>query len=300
MTFFRRGLAVAVVGILIALTPSVACAEAPKVEWWWTLAVSASDPNTLVLGTSDGVYRSTDAGKTWRPDGLTGVDATSLVQVGSTLFVGGLRKPAGSKAVVIEAGAYTIPSGPGVLAASTDGGKTWRPLHPRGLPGLDVQALAADPVSSGGLFLLLRAGGLYRSTDGGSSFEMVTPRLGGPPWALAVTQGGHLVAGDMATGNYLSATGKHWQHTAFTDLKRSAMVMEYAVQPADQKRVLMTSYGVEMSPNAGKSWRVVLNSKVMFGPVAWAPSSSAVAYAIGWDRSVWRSDDGGRHWARTS
>ena len=76
--------------------------------------------------------------------------------------------------------------------------------------------------------------------------------------------------------------------------------MEYAVQPSDPQRVLMTSYGVELSSDGGKSWHVVLNSKVMFGPVAWSPSTPDVAYAIGWDRSVWRSTDGGKVWARTS
>jgi hypothetical protein len=40
----------------------------------------------------------------------------------------------------------------------------------------------------------------------------------------------------------------------------------------------------------------VLKSKIMFGPVAWAPGTAAIAYAVGWDRSVWRSDDGGNTW----
>jgi len=253
-----------------------------------------------VLGTNDGLLRSTNAGKTWHADGLSGVDATSLVQAGHTFFVGGVRKPAGAKAVVVEGHAYTIPPGPGVLATSADGGATWQQLHPRGLPNLNVQALAADPSKNAVLYVLLRTGGLYRSVDGGRSFRVVTPKIGGPAWALAITQNNHFVAGDMATGNYLSSSGAQWQHTSFTDPKGGAMVMEYAVQPSDPQRVLMTSYGVELSSDGGKSWHVVLNSMVMFGPVAWSPSTPDVAYAIGWDRSVWRSTDGGKVWARTS
>jgi photosystem II stability/assembly factor-like uncharacterized protein len=78
------------------------------------------------------------------------------------------------------------------------------------------------------------------------------------------------------------------------------MVMEYAVQPADATRVIMTSVGIEMSTDGGKSWHVALKSKVMFGPVAWAPSASDVAYAIGFDRSFWRSEDGGQTWKQIS
>jgi len=196
--------------------------------------------------------------------------------------------------------AYTIPSGPGVVAMSTDSGATWHLLHPDGLPSLAVQALATGRANSAVLYVLLRTGALYRSADAGRSFQLVAPKIGGPAWAFAITQGNHFVAGDMASGNYLSASGKLWQHTSFKDAKGGAMVMEYAVQPTDSTRVLMTSYGVEMSSDGGKSWHVVLKSKVMFGPVAWAPTTPAVAYAVGWDRSVWRSTDGGKSWRRTS
>jgi photosystem II stability/assembly factor-like uncharacterized protein len=34
----------------------------------------------------------------------------------------------------------------------------------------------------------------------------------------------------------------------------------------------------------------------MFGPIAWAPESPDLAYAVGWDHSVWRSADGGKTW----
>ena len=79
------------------------------------------------------------------------------------------------------------------------------------------------------------------------------------------------------------------------------MVMEYAVQPSDSTRVLMTGIGVEMSTDSGKTWHVALKSNVMFGPVAWAPTRSDVAYAIGVDdHSLWRSDNGGKSWTKVS
>jgi hypothetical protein len=60
---------------------------------------------------------------------------------------------------------------------------------------------------------VIRGGALYRSTDNGRTFRSFAPKVGGTGWALAVTQGGELVSGDMTTGSYLSANGKRWQHT---------------------------------------------------------------------------------------
>jgi photosystem II stability/assembly factor-like uncharacterized protein len=91
-----------------------------------------------------------------------------------------------------------------------------------------------------------------------------------------------------------------WQKTPFVDSRGGKMVMEYAVQPTDTAHVLMTSVGIESSSDGGKTWHLALKSNVMFGPVAWAPSASDVAYAIGFDRSFWRSGDGGKTWAKVS
>jgi photosystem II stability/assembly factor-like uncharacterized protein len=55
-----------------------------------------------------------------------------------------------------------------------------------------------------------------------------------------------------------------------------------------------------MSTDGGKTWHVALKSKAMFGPVAWASNTRGVAYAVGFDRSVWRSDDGGESWTAVS
>lgn len=290
--------AVAVAGTVAALLPIVATAAIPKASWYWTL--SAGDPNTLLLGTSAGLYRSTDAGKTWQPAGTARINATSVIQSAGTVLVGGIRTRAGSKAVMVVGGAYISGPGTSVVEASTDGGKTWEPRTPRGLPNIGVQALAVDPADDSVIYAVVRNGALYRSTDGGDSFRLVAATVGGTPWAIAVTNNHHFVTGDMTSGSYLSSTGDRWLRTNFADPKGGSMVMEYAVQPTDAHHILMTSYGVLASKDAGKTWSVALKSKVMFGPVAWALSTPTVAYAVGWNRSLWRSDDGGRSWRRTS
>ena len=38
----------------------------------------------------------------------------------------------------------------------------------------------------------------------------------------------------------------------------------------------------------------------MFGPIAWAPSATDTAYAVGFDNSLWRTDDAGKTWKKVS
>ncbi len=285
-----------------AATPTVAVSPAvkpavPSSTWYWTMAVSPSDPNVLVLATGNGLYRSGDGGKTWQPTGPKRVNATSVVQAGKSIFMGGVHLAAGSP-VIRKGTARAASDGSAVLAASTDGGKTWKVLHPRGLPNVSIQSLAVDTAKGDALYALLNTGGLYRSTDGARSFRVVSPKFGIAPWALAVTQNSHFVSGDMDSGPHVSTNGTTWQKTSFKDSNGGRMVMEYAVQPGDATKVLMTSIGVEMSTDGGKTWHVTLRSPVMFGPVAWAPSKPSVAYAVGFDASLWRSEDGGKSWAK--
>ena len=280
-----------------AATGVTAAAQLPYAPWYWTMAVSPTDPKVLVLGTNNGLLRTVDGAKTWQPTGPKNVNMTSLAQAGGTLYAGGVPGP---NPVARKGTGRTAPDGPGVLATSPDGGKTWRVLHPAGLPDHTIQALAADPADARTLYALLNDGGFYRSTDGAKSFQRVSAKLGVAPWALAVAQGGRFVAGDMDSGGFQSTDGKTWLRSPFTDSNGGRMVMEYAVQPSDTSRIVMTSVGIQLSNDAGKTWQPALRSKVMFGPVAWAPSEPDLVYAIGFDRSFWRSSDGGKTWTKVS
>jgi photosystem II stability/assembly factor-like uncharacterized protein len=290
---------------LVATTAVVAAASAsaaavPKAAWYWTMAVAPSHSDVLVLGTSDGLYRSADGGRTWHAAGPRDFNATSVVDSGATMLAAGVAKPADAIAVLNEQGRFAVAPGHGMFLASNDEGRTWSTVAPSGLPATGVQALAVDPATPSTLLAVVRGGGLYRSTDGGGSFRKMSPKVGGTGWAVAQTAGGRLVSGDMTTGSYVSADGKSWSRTAFADSRGSKMVMEFAVQPGDRAHVLMSAYGVESSSDGGKTWQPVLHSKVMFGPAAWAPGDAQVAYAVGFDRSLWRSDDGGANWKKVS
>jgi hypothetical protein len=294
----------AILGAVSRSSPSDAASTAastgqklPFVPWYWTMLVSPSDPNLLLLGTSKGRYRSTDGGTSWSATGPKGIHATSIVQAGNSIVVGGVRTT-NPNPVIRKGAARTAPDGPSIVAASTDDGKTWRELHPRGLPSVTIQALAADPKDDKAVYALLNNGKLYRSTDGAGSFTLVSPSLGIAPWALAVTQDGSFVGGDMDSGSFVSKNAKAWKATPFKDSNGGKMVMEYAVQPGASKKILMSSDGIMVSDDGGKTWRPAMKSTVMFGPIAFAPSAANTAYAIGFDNSLWRTDDAGKTWKK--
>ena len=69
-----------------------------------------------------------------------------------------------------------------------------------------------------------------------------------------------------------------------------------AVQPGDTTHIIMSSIGIELSTDGGKTWSPALKSTTMFGPIAWASGSSGVAYAAGFDGSVWKTTDSGKTW----
>jgi photosystem II stability/assembly factor-like uncharacterized protein len=294
----------AILGAVSRSSPSDAASNAaatgqklPYVPWYWTMIVSPSDPDRLVLGTSKGLYRSTDGGKSWVATGPKGFHATSIVQAGDAIVVGGVRTK-NPNPVIRKGAARTAPDGPAVVSVSTDDGGSWKELKPRGLPSVTIQALASDPKDDEVVYALLNNGKLYRSSDRAASFSLVSPSLGIAPWAIAVTQDGTFVSGDMDSGSFRSADAKTWKATPFRDSNGGKMVMEYAVQPGNSKRILMSSDGIMASDDGGKTWRIAMKSKTMFGPIAFAPSEAQTAYAIGFDNSLWRSDDAGKTWKK--
>lgn len=284
---------------LLAVFAATAAAAVPKANWYWTMAVSPANANVLLLGTSSGIYRSQDGGKSWKASGLATVNVTSVVADGSTLLAGGVIPNNPDASPVSGTKTDFAPSpGKGTFAESSDGGLTWSTLKPKGLPATGIQALAVDPANAKLVYAVLTNGAIYRSSDAAGSFTLLSTKIGGTPWALVVSANERLAAGNMSSGNYLSSNASSWRKTVFTDPDGSHMVMEYAAEPGHPTHILMTSYGVLGSTNAGSSWQVSLKSKVMFGPIAFATPS--VVYAVGFDQSLWRSTNDGRSWTEVA
>ena len=153
-----------------------------------SIAVAASNHNVLYVGTGeacirgnishgDGVYRSLDAGKTWKNVGLKDSRAIGKVIINPTnpdiVFVAALGHPFGSNT---ERGIFR----------TQDGGKTWEKVLYKDdkTGGIDI---AFDPHNPNVLFAAmwqarrtawsLESGGpgsgLYRSSDGGTTWKRI-------------------------------------------------------------------------------------------------------------------------------
>lgn len=157
------------------------------------ITVAPSDPNVIYVGMGehairgvmtshgDGVYRSTDAGKTWTHLGLEKSRHISSIEV----------HPQNPEIVwvAIQGAAHNATPERGIYK-STDGGKTWKktlfinadtgasdlsldPSNPRILyAGMWEHRRFPWTVKSGG-----EGSGLYKSTDGGETWEKLTEGL---------------------------------------------------------------------------------------------------------------------------
>ena len=127
------------------------------------------------------VYESVDGGAHW----------STIANIGTnwniTDVVAGSSNLQTLYASVLHHGVYK----------STDGGHSWAPVN-SGLPNAEVMALAADPSQPGVVWVALnhdatptggvyRAGGIYKTTDGGQSWVSanngIPQILGSTTWA---------------------------------------------------------------------------------------------------------------------
>ena len=107
------------------------------------------NPATVYVGTYDGLFRSTDAGRTWRGSG-SGLSAKFEARGASAR-----GPPQGA----IDRLRRAVSRGAGVFK-STDSGKSWRSV----LRGVVVYALAIDPRT--GSVYAATGQGVYRSANG--------------------------------------------------------------------------------------------------------------------------------------
>ena len=153
------------------------------------IAVAPSNPRVLYAGTGegfprntaalgDGVFRSDDAGKTWRSLGLSGTQHIAKIAIDPT-------NP--NVALVAAMGPEFSPGGERGIYRTSDGGRTWqRVLYVNPTTGgSDVAFNPSNPnVVLAGTFDYLRqpwtfrgggpGSGLYRSTDGGVNWTKLT------------------------------------------------------------------------------------------------------------------------------
>ena len=159
------------------------------------IGLSDSDPNTIYVGMGespirgnvshgDGVYKSTDAGKTWKRIGLEDTRQISRIRV----------HPKNPDIVYVVALGHTFgPNEQRGIFRSKDGGKNWEKVLYRGNKAGAID-LAVDPgnpnIMYAGFWEVFRkpwtlesggpGGGIFKSLDGGDTWTEITRNQGLP------------------------------------------------------------------------------------------------------------------------
>jgi photosystem II stability/assembly factor-like uncharacterized protein len=247
------------------------------------LAVAPSDPNVIYVGsgeglqrpdlaTGDGVYKSTDGGKTWTHLGLRDAQQIAAIVVDAKdpnrLFVAALGHPYGPNA---ERGVFR----------STDGGQTFQkvlykdentgaadlafdPSNPQTIYATLWAARVAPWEIRSGASFVTAGSGVFKSTDGGTNWSPMTKGLPG----------------------------------ADEGVSRIGI----AVAPSEPRRIYASveankNGGVYVSHDAGETWKLVNSDHRIGGRgpgamgIAVAPDNPDVLYVA--NTATWKSTDGG-------
>ncbi|HXM18213.1 MAG TPA: hypothetical protein VN934_05320 [Candidatus Tumulicola sp.] len=285
------------------------------------IAIAPSNKDVVWVGTGeanprqnvsygDGVWLSSNGGKTWQHRGLDDTMQISKILVdprdSNTALVGALGDP------------YKDSEARGVYRTS-DSGKTWEKTLYVG-PSTGVSDMAWDPAHPGVVFAgmwqyrrvpwnLTSGGpddGLYRSSDGGKTWRKieghglpsglmgrigVAVAPGKPQRVFAVIQSKQGVLWRSDDG------GESWSLVSSNSLvnQRAFYFSHVAVDPTNQNRVLALSEDLAESTNGGRTFKKIARSvHVDYHAIWWSHDGKHLI--VGNDGGVVLSHDGGKTW----
>jgi photosystem II stability/assembly factor-like uncharacterized protein len=270
------------------------------------IAVAPSDPNIVYVGTGEpdirsqhsygiGVFKSTDAGKTWHSIGLVATRQIGKIVVDpadpNLVYVAALGHPYKANH---ERGVYR----------STDGGAHWTKILSNAKDPDNVGAvdLALDLQNPRTIYASLWAtrrppwsvyapsnmpgGGLYKSTDGGDTWHQLS---GGLPTDDFVGKIGIAVAPSNPNRLY-----------AAVDDLGTAIARSYRVPAATGADAPKPSGGIYISDDAGATWRLVNSETRLWGrgwyfeQMAVDPTNPDRAYDV--NTGTYMTLDAGKTW----
>lgn len=243
------------------------------------LAAHVTEPGVLFAATSRGVETSTDGGATWRR--LGGPDGPSNAQ---------------SVAVDPTDADRLWATADGSVATSADGGETWsRSAHPLTVGVGTIQVPASRPSA-----VFVRSGaGLVASFDGGSSWELRTPRTSrfsteGPFALLAPTRGPLRLFAGTREGLFVSSDrAETWSFVPGTG---ATFVRDLEADRAPRPRLFAaTDRGLQASDDGGETWSTISPEPETVTIVA-AEARPGVLDLWSDTLGILRSTDGGATW----
>lgn len=241
-----------------------------------TTIAFAKQGSTLFVGTDMGVYVSTDDGQSWQ-ESLTVSLTYGLTVLGSSVY------------------ACTFNSG---VFRSTDNGTTWTGLN-NGIPeGTTLTALAANggDVYVAGTRLDWQTykiyGGLYCSSDGGSSWTEQNIGLSSLDIKTVIARGSTVFVGTLYGGVFRSTNrGKTWIPV---NVDLAASRVDAIAVVGNDVFAASQNTGVNMFREGNTGWETrSTNIEHLHARAVAATNSSMIAYS---GSKFYRSTNGGLHW----
>ncbi len=299
------------------------------------VVLDPTNPTIIYAGTNQGVYRSTDGGETWMPanGGLGGY--------GDLVVTGLAIDPVDPKVLVIGTWGYGLlksidgganwtrladPLRPTQMDAMAEGvllppevvaGGSSNVYHPDAVTSRNevtapitwartaVRRVVINPSNRNDIYACVDDGnGLYRSTNGGTSWAKITLGTGSARtfnFAPSNNSVRYASFGTWATsGGFYRTTngGSSWDPTGVGTINNT--VITVAIHPSNANIVVVgtSGGGLFRTSDGGVSWSPVnagVSDSTIFS-VAFSRNNPSIVYAGGYNW-IYRSADGGVTWA---
>jgi photosystem II stability/assembly factor-like uncharacterized protein len=290
------------------------------------IAVAPSNSSILYVGTGeadirsqigfgDGIYKSTDAGKTWQHSGLKDTRQIACIRV----------DPRDPNLVYVAALGHVYGPHPdrGVYR-SRDGGSTWAKVLDKG-PDIGAVDLALDPSDSRTIYATVwnarrtvwsqyapmegPGSGLYKSTDGGDHWTQLTGHgLPDSQWGragIAVAAGGKrvyaLVDAQGAGGLYRSDdAGANWSRVSSDNriYSRNWYFAGITVDPKNADLVYVPNVATYRSTDGGHTFTVLKGAPGGDDyRILWIDPTETRRMILGSDQGTNISVDAGASWS---
>jgi len=231
------------------------------------------------------LYRSTDAGVTWRDVTPPGTAVYSLaVDSSNAVYVGAVSDQVDSEAIY----------------RSTDDGYTW---NRTGFAGSGIPyVIAASPT---GTLFARTPGGIYRSTDAGANWTKISNKYF---VSFSFAEGGYIFAGTASEEGIFRSTdnGETWQQCNNGLQEKPHKVSSLAVKEGRELFATTIAYSdsrprgaIYRTTDNGDSWTKLFTDD--YHPfTSLAINRNGDVFVAAWGKGIYRSTDDGESWKVTN